>query len=272
MKTNEIHLWNGCIAAGKDSFLGLCASLSREELEKADGFRFDKDRRSYIICRGLLRSILGTYLQVKPAEIQFQYGREGKPFLQDRAIHFSVSHSEDRVLYALCRNHELGVDLEYVRELPDVETLARHSFAPSEYAAFCNTVPAVRTRAFFCCWTRKEAYMKATGRGLSLPPDSFEVPSEYELLAEARIMLGPDAKPSNWSLRHLDPAHSYVGALATPLVSAPLLEWTFESAEECGERIDRLFSESHRDSRLPFRNRTHCLESRTNSNYGRCSA
>lgn len=250
MKADEIHVWNGCIAAGRNCFLELYGSLSEDEIEKADGFHFGKHRRSYIICRGLLRAILGAYLRVEPAEIKFQYGPEGKPFLQGHTVCFSVSHSEDRVLYALCRSHELGVDLEYVRELPDIETLAQHSLAPSEYAAFCNTVPAVRTRAFYCCWTRKEAYMKATGRGLSLRPESVDVLSEHTLPEKGRIMLGPDAKSSDWSLRHLDPAPRYVGALVTPLASAPLLEWTFESAEECGERIHRLLSESPLDSRL----------------------
>lgn len=240
MKADEIHLWNVRIAAGEDCLLELYASLSQDESKKANGFHFDRHRRSYIICRGLVRTILAGYLGLKPTEIQFQYGAEGKPFLQDRPVRFSVSHSADRVLYAFCRNHELGVDLEYVRDLPDLETLARHCFAPSEYAEFCNTAPAVRTRAFFRSWTRKEAYTKGTGQGLSLPPDSLHVPTQRELPANARIMLGPDPQPSDWSLRHLEPAPGYVGALATPLASAPLLEWTFESAEECKERIDGL--------------------------------
>ena len=237
MKADEIHVWNGRIAAGEDCFLGLYKSLSQDETEKAARLRFDQHKRSYVICRGLLRSILAGYLGLRPAEIPIQYGAQGKPFLQNRAVRFSVSHSEDRVLFAFCRNCELGVDLEYVRELPDAEQLARRFFAPSEYIEFCGTTPAIRTMAFFCCWTRKEAYIKATGLGLSLPLDSFAVPAVPGQPAKLRITTGPDAQLSGYSLRHLDPAPGYVGALAAPLASFPLVHRTFERAEEC---IDRL--------------------------------
>lgn len=250
MKADEIHLWNGRIAAGEDCFLELYASLSQEEIEKANGFRFDQHRRHYIICRGLLRTILAGYLDAKPAEIHFQYGNKGKPFLLDCAVRFSVSHSEDRVLYAFSEHHELGVDLEYIRELPDVEMLAQHFFAPFEFAGFCNAVTAGRKRAFFCCWTRKEAYIKATGQGLSLPLDSFYVPTESEGPAKATTMAGSDAGASDWTVIHLDPAPGYVGALASPLASTRLLEWTFESVEECRGQVDSLFSERHRGSHL----------------------
>lgn len=236
MKADEIHVWNGRVAAGEDCFLELSKSLSQDETERANRFRFDEHRRSFIICRGLLRSILASYLGLRPAEIQFQYGAQGKPALQNRAMCFSISHSENRVLYAFCKNFELGVDLEYVRELPDAEMLAQRFFAPSEYVEFCGTTPALRTRAFFCCWTRKEAYIKATGQGLSQPLHSFQVPIEPEQPARLRIMTGPDAELSDWSLRHLDPAPGYVGALAAPIVSFPWVQWTFGTAEECIER------------------------------------
>jgi len=232
-------VWSGRIAAGEDCFLALFKSLSQDETERAARLHFDKDRLSFIICRGLLRSILAGYLGLKPAEIRFEYGPQGKPSLQNRAMCFSVSHSEDRVLYAFCKNCELGVDLEYVRDLPDAEILAQRFFAPSEYIEFRGTTPAVRTRAFFCCWTRKEAYIKATGRGLSLPLDSFQVPILPEQPAQLRITTRPSEHLSGWSLRHLDPSPGYVGALAAPLVSFPLAHRTFEMAEECMERIRR---------------------------------
>ena len=232
-------MWSGRIAAGEDCFLALFKSLSQDETERAARLHFDKDRRSFIICRGLLRSILAGYLGLNPAEILFEYGAQGKPSLQNRAMCFSVSHSEERVLYALCKNCELGVDLEYVRELPDAEILAQRFFAPSEYIEFCGTTPASRTRAFFCCWTRKEAYIKATGRGLSLPLDSFQVPILPDQPAQLRITTRPNEYLSGWSLRHLDPSPGYVGALAAPLVSFPLTHRTFEMAEECMERIRR---------------------------------
>ena len=233
MKEDEIHVWNGRVAAGEDCFHELYESLSKDETERAARLRIDKHRRSFIICRGLLRSILGGYLGIRPSEIVFEYGAQGKPSLKDRAMCFSVSHSEDRVLYAFCKNCELGVDLEYMRELPDAEMLAQRFFAGSEYIEFCDTSPAIRTRAFYCCWTRKEAYIKATGHGLSLPLDSFQVPVVPEQPGKLRITRGPDEQLSSWSLRHLDPSPGYVGALAAPMASFPLVQWTFETAEEC---------------------------------------
>ncbi|HKV80418.1 MAG TPA: 4'-phosphopantetheinyl transferase superfamily protein [Candidatus Sulfotelmatobacter sp.] len=233
MKADEIHVWNGRIAAGEDCFRELYESLSPDETEKATRLRFDKHKQSYVICRGLLRSILAGYLGLRPAEIQIEYGPQGKPFLQNSPVHFSVSHSEDRVLFAFCKNHELGIDLEYMRDLPDAERLARRFFAPSEFLEFCGTSPAIRTEAFFCRWTRKEAYLKATGLGLSLPLDTFQVPAVPGQVANLKITTGRGAPFSGWSLRHLDPAPKYVGALAAPLVSFPLVQWTFENAEAC---------------------------------------
>jgi len=211
--------------------------LSPDETEKATRLHFDKHKRSHVICRGLLRSILSGYLGLGPAEILIQYGAQGKPFLGNQAVRFSVSHSEDRVLFAFCRNYELGIDLEYIRDLPDAEQLARRFFTPSEYVEFCGTSPAIRSKAFFCRWTRKEAYIKATGLGLSLPLDSFQVPAVPGQLANLRITRGAGSPVSGWSLRHLDPAPGYVGALAAPLVSFPLVQWTFENAEECIHRL-----------------------------------
>ena len=237
MKADEIHVWSGRIAAGEDCFRELYKSLSQDETERATRLHFDKHKRSYIICRGLLRSILAGYLRLRPAEILIQYGAQGKPFLHNRAVRFSVSHSEDRVLFAFCWDRELGIDLEYMRDLSDAEQLARRFFAPSEYIEFCGTSPAIRTRAFFCRWTRKEAYIKATGLGLSLPLDSFHVPALPGQLANLRVTTGPGAQFSGWSLIHLDPAPGYVGALAAPLESVPLVQWTFEKAEACIDRI-----------------------------------
>ena len=233
MKADEIHVWNGRITAGEDGFLELGKTLSPDEIARASRFHFEEHRRSYVIRRGLLRSILAGYLGLRPSEIQFHYGAQGKPFLQNRAMCFNVSHSQDRALYAFCKKCELGIDLEYVRELPDAEMLAQRFFAPSEYIEFCGTTPATRTRAFFCCWTRKEAYIKATGQGLSRPLDSFQVPIVPEQPAKLRITTGPNEQLSGWSLRHLDPAPGYIGALAAPLASFPLVQRTFETAEEC---------------------------------------
>jgi 4'-phosphopantetheinyl transferase len=232
MEPNAIHVWSGRIAAGEDCFLDLYASLSQDEIEKANRLHFEKDRRSYMISRGLLRSILAAYLGLEPSEIEFQYSTHGKPFLRNQAMYFSVSHSGDRVLYAFCKNCDLGVDLEQVRELDDAGIIAQRFFAVSECLELCATRQPTRTRAFFCCWTRKEAYIKAMGQGLSLALDSFQVPMAPAPMGNLRIRIGPDAF-CDGNLRHLDPAPGYVGALFTSWPFFSLVDWTFDTAEGC---------------------------------------
>jgi 4'-phosphopantetheinyl transferase len=237
IESGQIHLWNGRITAGDACFFELYKSLSHDEAERAARFHFGRHRRDYIICRGLLRSVLSSYLNLNPADLTFRYGPEGKPFLQNLGLHFSVSHSENRVLYALCENSELGVDIEYVRDLPEADILAKHYFSPFECAELRSTTPAIRMKAFFCCWTRKEAYIKATGKGLSIPLDSFQVSTSPAQPVTLKAREGQDLQLTNWSLKHLDPAFGYVGALAVPSPSFLLYEQNFESADEC---IDRL--------------------------------
>lgn len=214
---DEVHVWCVFLDRATPHITSLQQILSADECERAERFYFPKDREHFISARGLLRAILGGYLEVDPGRLRFCYSPYGKPAL-DRAwggdtLRFNVSHSDRLALYAVTCNRELGVDVERIR--PDFagEEIAERFFSPNERAALRRLHPDVRCDAFFNCWTRKEAYIKARGEGLSLPLDQFDVsltPGEPAALLNTR---GDPADTSRWSLREIAPAPGYAAAL-----------------------------------------------------------
>lgn len=188
--------------------------LSGDERVKADRFHFQKHRTSYIIGRAILRRILTCYTGVAPEQVNFTYGARGKPAVSDSSISFNVSHSGDLALYALAREPLLGVDVERIRPISDVDAIARRFFSPSEYADLLSLDPTDRDAGFFRCWTRKEAYIKAIGDGLHAPLDRFRV----TLLPDqppALLAIEDDAeRASRWTVFDLRPSHDFAAALA----------------------------------------------------------
>jgi 4'-phosphopantetheinyl transferase len=181
--------------------------LSSDERARADRFYFSQDRESFIVARGMLRSILGRYLNRSPEALRFHYSAHGKPALDfdsgDDAIRFNLSHSHRMGLYAFARDREVGIDVEFVRDGPHAEHIAEHFFSPDEVRSLQALPPAQRRHAFFLCWTRKEAYIKGRGEGLSLPLDQFDVsltPGEPAKLLSTR----PDPlEAGRWFLQDL---------------------------------------------------------------------
>jgi 4'-phosphopantetheinyl transferase len=213
-----VHLWSVALDPVPEIVAELRALLSSDEIQRAERFRFDRHRRRFIVGRGALRSILGSYLGRSPAELEFEYGPKGKPSLAPSQggdeFRFNLSHSSELGLYALARRQELGVDVEKLRPMPDAEQIAERFFSESERVALRAIPGEAKVDAFFNCWTRKEAYIKATGDGLSMPLDRFDVTlAPGEPAAMLRAEGGPDAA-LRWTLVHLDPAAGYVGALA----------------------------------------------------------
>jgi 4'-phosphopantetheinyl transferase len=196
----------------------LYETLAPEERQRADRFYFDKDRRRFTVARGVLRKLLGGYLHVAPESVTFEYSEYGKPSLvtstNPRDVRLNVSHSNECALFAFTLGREVGVDVEYIRTNLDVEALARHSFSPAEVSVLCSLPVSQRREAFFNCWTRKEAFIKAHGEGLSLGLNRFDVTlAPGEPAALRRFEVNP-AEVSLWKMSILEAEHGYKSALA----------------------------------------------------------
>ena len=188
------------------------SALSAEERQRAAKFHFDKDRHRYIVSHASLRGILARYLHRAPEELSFSVNEYGKPFLADRELEFNLSHSGDYALIAVTRGRNIGVDVEQIRPDVEIEELARRNFSPREVSELTALPLEQRLNGFFNCWTRKEAYIKAQGLGLSLPLDSFDVSlGEPALLRATR----PNAdEAAQWTMLPLDVDSDHTGALA----------------------------------------------------------
>jgi 4'-phosphopantetheinyl transferase len=215
---SEIHVWATTLAVPSDKLAALAATLSPDETERAHKFKFERHRNRFIAARGALRGILGPYLRAHPADLRFIYSANGKPALAENfagaGIHFNLAHSEDLGLVAVTRVDRIGVDVEGVRPVKDVEYLVARFFSERENETFKKVPDNEKPAAFFNLWTRKEALLKATGEGitrsLSLVEVSFLPGERARLLA----ISGDVAPAAQWSLRELSPAAGFTGALA----------------------------------------------------------
>ena len=211
----EIQIWGIWLTASDAAVAYYHSTLSLDERHRAERFRFAKLRRSYTLSRGGLRILLAHYLRCPPNEIELVCGLNGKPKLRDSSrIRFNASHSGQMALYAFTLGCELGVDVEELQELDDPESIAARFFSTAEVSELLSLIPDDRGLAFFRCWTRKEAYVKAIGDGLAIPLNRFQV----TLLpgAPARfVQIASDmGNASDWTLHHLELVPGYVGALA----------------------------------------------------------
>jgi 4'-phosphopantetheinyl transferase len=215
---DEVHVWRATLDQTPSHIQSFLHNLAADEQARAERFHFERDREHFIVARGVLRAILGGYLKRAPECLSFCYSSHGKPALAGEsdgdATRFNVSHSHGIALYAVTRGREVGIDLERIRSDLEFEELAGRFFSRQE-VAMLRTLPIEAQReAFFRCWTRKEAYLKARGEGLSLPLDQFDVSLAP---GEPAAILGTQPDPSEasrWSLQELAPAPGYVAALA----------------------------------------------------------
>jgi 4'-phosphopantetheinyl transferase len=196
----------------------LAGLLSADERERAGRFAFERDRRRYIVARARLRQLLGERLGAAPESLQFVYKPHGKPALARcpgrRDLRFNVSHCGEVAAYAFAEGRAVGVDIEEIRELPDAEDIAMRFFSRRERAAYMRLPVRERPQGFFNCWTRKEAFIKALGSGLSCPLDSFDV--SFAPGRPARILRVGRVAASRcgWTLRSFVPGPGLVGAVA----------------------------------------------------------
>ena len=217
LASGDVDVWSVQLECSPAYVAVLQHTLSDEECNRADRFHFERDQRRFICARGTLRRLLAEYLDAEAHDLTFSYGPNGKPALSgrfERALTFNVSHSKELALVAIGRDVEMGVDVEAVRSIDDADDIASRFFSPRETAQLRALPVLVRTQAFFACWTRKEAYLKALGSGLAKPLDGFDVafaPGE----AAALFVPGDERETARWSIRELAPAPGYTGALVT---------------------------------------------------------
>jgi 4'-phosphopantetheinyl transferase len=196
---------------------GLATLLSTAERERADRLRAERDRRRFIVARARLRQLLAQRLGTQPECIDLVYGSHGKPALACNRVRFNVSHSEDIAVYVFSRRGEVGVDVEAIRPIREADAIAARSFSRREKEAYAALKPRHKALGFFNCWTRKEAFVKALGDGLSMPLDDIEVtlsPGEPAKLLRVGDKTGARI---GWRLESFCPAPAYVAALATKI-------------------------------------------------------
>lgn len=202
--------------AGAVQRLGLL--LAEDEWARANRFRFERHRRQYVVGRGALRTLVGAYAGLAPRALRFTYGPRGKPFLApgqgSEDLFFNLSNSEELALVGFARGAEIGVDVEYLKPMPDLEQVAERFFSVGERSVLRGLAPELKKEGFFNCWTRKEAYLKAVGEGLAVPLDSFDVTLAPGEPARMIAIEGDAVRAQRWFYRHLRPAADYIGAIA----------------------------------------------------------
>jgi 4'-phosphopantetheinyl transferase len=231
---DAVHVW----IAGLDCSPALLRThwdtLSQAEQERAGRFRFQYLQDRFVAAHGILRDILSRYLDTEPRSIAMDTDDAGKPFLVPGAAHsdleFNLSHSDTLAACALTRARRVGVDVELVRPIPERESIATHYFTPPEQAFIQGeTTEAARSRAFYICWTRKEAYIKAVGRGLSIPLPSFD--TSIAPGAAGRSLPCETGNAAEWRLTDLPPIADHAGAVAVEGIVQEYAywQWTFQS-------------------------------------------
>lgn len=218
LDSGAVHIWRASLDQSPSQTERFGDTLDDDERSRADRFYFSRDCARFVAARGILRAILGRYLDRAPQSLSFSYSTHGKPALAIEsgadAIRFNLSHSRGTALYAITRGREIGIDLEFIRCDLEAEQIAERFFSRSEILALRALPLSLRKHAFFLCWTRKEAYIKARGEGLSMPLDQFDVsliPGEPAALLSTR----PDSNEApGWFLRNLTPACGCAAALA----------------------------------------------------------
>jgi 4'-phosphopantetheinyl transferase len=202
---------------GADAFNILAQWLREDELQRASRFHFERDRRRFIVARGCLRQLLAERLGVHPRTVELAYGINGKPVLAGGSAamdwRFNVSHSEDVAVFAFCRGRDVGIDVEAVHPVKHADTIASEFFSRTELEAYMALSPREKELGFFNCWTRKEAFIKALGEGMSFTLSDFDVslsPNEPARIIRVGDQEGNDTE---WLLRSFSPMSGYVAAV-----------------------------------------------------------
>lgn len=227
----EVHLWCVSLTQPEPLLAEMITILSEDERERAARFQFPRHQQRFIGARGVLRILLGKYLQREPQTLKFCYGSQGKPALVEGAggdrLSFNISHSEDIALYAITLREvstAIGIDIEYLRSITNMERLVKRFFSLSEQREFEQLPENQKTATFFRGWTCKEAFIKAIGDGLSFPLNKFDVCLSPDSPPQLLAIGGDESLTRFWKLAEFKPLENYQGALAIRVHSSIPLE------------------------------------------------
>jgi len=228
---DQVHVWAAHLDLLPEALGGFRSILSKEELRRANRFRFETYRERFIAARGILRTLLAPYLKCAPDKLDFSYGPKGKPALADEfsgsGLFFNLAHSEELALIAITRLSPIGIDIEKIRPMSDLDELVERFFSVRESALFQKLPDEQKNPAFFNLWTRKEAWLKATGEGIGDLLNRVEVtflPGEH---AQFLSLPQNSGSISDWTLRPLEPSNSFVGAVALPNLQFSISSFQF---------------------------------------------
>jgi 4'-phosphopantetheinyl transferase len=214
----DVDIWHARWDSQSKDIKYLAGLLSADEKKRSEYFRFDRDKLRHIFSRGVLRLILSKYLEVAPAQIEIIIGPRGKPALfqqgKKHPIHFNLSHSSETVLYAVTRVGVIGVDVEKIRHIPDIENIVGRYFSPGERNAFRELSTMQKQQAFFACWSRKEAFIKALGDGSMPSLDQFDVSILPDQPASLLHTYWDPLEVNNWLLSDIRLNTSHAATLA----------------------------------------------------------
>lgn len=226
------HIWIARLVARPAMLQRSWEILDREERIRAERFQFEIHRNNFILSHGFMREVLGRYLETDPAKIAFRIDRYGKPHLAGiDGLQFNLSESGSLAALAISYGRLVGVDVERIRPIPDLDAMADQCFSESERAVLRALSSTEKEAAFFTFWTRKEAYIKAVGKGLSIPLHSFDTSSE--LSESSRLIFSRDGPPDIecWWISDLPPIKGYAGAVAVEGRGSGLACWEWRPGE-----------------------------------------
>jgi 4'-phosphopantetheinyl transferase len=216
IKPNEVHIWQARTDLPEQDLTFLASILSDDEKNRAARFHFHHHQSRFIAAHGWLRIILEKYLNSAPDSLKLLNSAKGKPYLErtinNAKLHFSLSHSNDAALIGIALDRRIGVDIEHIRPLANMESIAGRYFSENEMVEIQNAPENVRTQVFFQYWTMKEAYLKATGTGLLGLQDMPVAQDQIDIYSQTAIVIDASDKP--WSIRPLHPTHGYSAAVA----------------------------------------------------------
>ncbi len=225
---DHVHVWKANLLPSNTASLNLPNVLSADELARASRFKFPQHQQAFRAARGILRLILSRYLGIPPQAVVFQHGPHGKPSLAPSitpSFSFNVSHSNNLALYAVTQESTVGIDIEYHRQKINIPALIQRICSSEEKAILTALPPEEQKKGFFACWTKKEAFVKATGKGITIPLEAITVPLPPSNSFDIGSLQDNELQGSSWSLFEIAVDPGYTAALALPRVNLITSYW-----------------------------------------------